>query len=170
MRLRAQTVLVAAGFIILVIALRKDMALAASTTQTDWQQPQQTYQEQPLTQQLEVQRTWTADDVDQAIVGAFADLGARVTAEAFTVARCESGLNPAAHRTETDKSRLIGDRGIFQLNYIHDQRLGLNASNVFDPYTNASKARQLYDEAGSSWKDWGHKGADWGTWNCHKLS
>jgi len=39
------------------------------------------------------------------------------------IAGRESGYRPAAHRTDQNPSEMSGDRGLFQINWIHDDRL-----------------------------------------------
>ena len=65
---------------------------------------------------------------------------------ALAIARCESGLNPEAYNPNNSNGSV--DRGVFQLNSVHDERvesLGLDVWNVED---NIAFARMLYDESG----------------------
>lgn len=100
----------------------------------------------------------------------FNDLGAEVWDQAYTVAECESSLNPQAHRS--DIGRLgSGDHGLFQINHVHQDkldRLGYSWSDMFDPVKNAKIARQVFDE------DRARGGSGWGPWfmteKCHGLT
>lgn len=69
------------------------------------------------------------------------------------IAGRESGYRTEAHRTDTDPSKLSGDRGLFQINYVNDKALmdaGIISSpaDLFDPVTNARAAKFLFDQAG----------------------
>lgn len=71
------------------------------------------------------------------------------------IAGRESGWRPDAHRTDRPKSDLSGDRGLFQINYVHDNaliRAGIinSKSDLFDPVTNARAAYHLYKSSGLS--------------------
>jgi hypothetical protein len=73
--------------------------------------------------------------------------------QATRVARCESGLNPAA------VSPGGGNWGLFQINRVHAGQFqavtGQPWSQVLDPYANARYARWLYNTSGG-----------WGPWAC----
>jgi hypothetical protein len=65
----------------------------------------------------------------------------------------ESRYKTDAHRTDQDKSKLSGDRGLFQINYIHDKNLmqaGIinGKSDLMDPAKNAAAAFYLYKQGG----------------------
>ena len=65
----------------------------------------------------------------------------------------ESGYTTDAHRTDSPKSRLSGDRGLMQINYVHDDALikaGVinSKSDLFDPAKNAAAAFHLYKQGG----------------------
>lgn len=97
-------------------------------------------------------------DVRRAVWMAFGELGVDVFVDMLRIARCESGFDPAAHRTTSNPARLLGDRGLLQMNHVHDGWLASRgvierASDLFDPYTNAWAARQLYDRADGT-GDW----------------
>ena len=67
----------------------------------------------------------------------------------------ESNYTTDAHRTDQKKSALSGDRGLMQINYVHDQGLidaGLinSKADLFDPATNAAAAFHLYQQGGLS--------------------
>lgn len=69
------------------------------------------------------------------------------------IAKRESGWNPAAHRSDQDKSKLSGDMGLFQINYVNwplvSQALGLTSkTQLFDPAINAKAAKLLFDRSG----------------------
>lgn len=80
------------------------------------------------------------------------------------VAPRESGGEPAAHRSSVDKSKLSGDRGLWQINSTWDQQLlaaGIikQKSDLFDPLTNARAAVYVLSKQGrgawsSSSKGW----------------
>lgn len=66
--------------------------------------------------------------------------------KAVAIARCESGLKPDAYNP-TNRNGSV-DRGLFQINSIHDERLeelGLDPWKLED---NVAFARILYDETG----------------------
>lgn len=69
------------------------------------------------------------------------------------IGKRESGYRPAAHRSDRPKSEVMGDRGLFQINYIHDANLraaGIisSPSDLFDPLVNARAARFLFERSG----------------------
>jgi cell wall-associated NlpC family hydrolase len=70
------------------------------------------------------------------------------------IAGRESGYRPEAHRTNTDPEKMVGDFGLFQINYINDtpafrQAIGLtDRSQLLDPEMNAKAAHYLYERAG----------------------
>lgn len=69
------------------------------------------------------------------------------------IGKRESGYDPAAHRTNKDRSLLVGDLGLWQINYTHIPGLrqaGIinGASDLFDPVTNARAAFYLYQKGG----------------------
>lgn len=71
----------------------------------------------------------------------------------LAIAGRESGYRADAHRTNTDPSKLSGDRGLFQINYVNDKALmdaGIirSASDLFDPVVNARAAKFLFDRDG----------------------
>ena len=80
----------------------------------------------------------------------------------------ESRYQTDAHRTDRDKSAISGDRGLFQINYIHDKGLmqaGIinGKSDLFDPAKNAAAAYYLYEKTGGSLSPWA---AGKGGWNA----
>jgi soluble lytic murein transglycosylase-like protein len=84
--------------------------------------------------------------VEDAIATYFGD----VYDKAIRVARCESGLNPAA------VSAGGGNWGLFQINKVHQglvESMGYSWDQILDPYVNAAVARHIYD--GSGWSPWG---------------
>tara|TARA_R110000764_G_scaffold191397_1_gene276618 strand:+ start:54 stop:1142 length:1089 start_codon:yes stop_codon:yes gene_type:complete len=69
------------------------------------------------------------------------------------IGKRESSYKTDAHRTDQPQSKITGDRGLFQINYIHDQRLmdaGIikTKSDLFDPNINARAAFFLYEQEG----------------------
>jgi hypothetical protein len=65
----------------------------------------------------------------------------------------ESSYMPGVHRTDTDRSRLSGDRGLWQINYIWDNQLkaaGIinSPSDLFDPMVNARAAIYVLQHQG----------------------
>lgn len=94
---------------------------------------------QPIVAEVIATTTMTYEEyVIEEILKVFPDAPIMVT-----VARCESGLNPLA-----DRSNLNVDVGLFQINQVHKARLaqlGLDRRNLHD---NLTYARMLYDESG----------------------
>lgn len=69
--------------------------------------------------------------------------------KAIAVARCESGLNPAA---VSPGGRNVG---LFQINTVHRatvQQMGYQWDQMTDPYVNAKVARVLFNSSG--WQPW----------------
>jgi hypothetical protein len=66
----------------------------------------------------------------------------------------ESGYRPDAHRTNTDPAKLVGDFGLFQINYPNDTpalraAIGMtDREQLLDPAVNARAAFYLYQRAG----------------------
>jgi hypothetical protein len=74
-------------------------------------------------------------------------------ADMAAIAFRESSWRPAAHRTDQNPAALSGDRGLFQINYVHDARLiqaGIikSRTDLFDPVTNARAAFWLFQQSG----------------------
>lgn len=74
-------------------------------------------------------------------------------ADMVAIAGRESGYKPDAHRTDQPKSKLSGDLGLFQINYVNwdlvRNALGLTSKEqLFDPLINARAAKVLYDASG----------------------
>lgn len=97
--------------------------------------------------------------IREAAWSAFGDLGIDVYVQSLTVARCEASYNESAHRTTSDAGLVIGDLGLYQINYIHiDWLIAAGVINtkmdLFDPSSNAIAARAIYDRAGGGWGDW----------------
>ncbi len=70
---------------------------------------------------------------------------------AIAIAKCESGLSATAYNPKNKNGSV--DRGLFQLNSVHDaslERMGLDPWDVED---NVEFARHLYDQRGG-WSDW----------------
>jgi len=114
---------------------------------------------------LPVHRSITAE---AAIEAAFKVWGKQAVKEALEVAKCESSLDPLAHRTSLDTPvAFSGDRGLFQINHIHDPELmaeGLidDPADLFDPAVNAAVAAEMY--ASQGWGPWFMSGS------CHGLA
>ena len=105
-------------------------------------------------------------DVRAAAWQAFGRHGIDVYVQSLEIARCESSFRADAHRTTSNPARLIGDRGVWQMNYIHDGVLANHGiierpEDLFDPHTNAQAALFLFERAGNSWQDWVMSG------HCH---
>ena len=70
------------------------------------------------------------------------------------IAGRESGYQPTAHRTNRDPSMMVGDFGLFQINYINDtpalrQAIGMtDRAQLLDPEMNARAAFYLYERGG----------------------
>lgn len=78
----------------------------------------------------------------------------------------ESSYRTDAHRTDRDPSRLSGDRGLFQINYIWDDQLkaaGIinSAADLFDPETNVRAAIYVMNSQGPA--AWGAGPGGWQT-------
>ena len=70
--------------------------------------------------------------------------------QALEIVECESNLDPLAYNPHNQNGSV--DRGLFQINSVHDERLaelGLDPLNIED---NVAYARMLYDEQG--WTPW----------------
>ncbi len=70
------------------------------------------------------------------------------------IAGRESGYEPTAHRTNRDPSQMVGDFGLFQINYINDtpalrEAIGMtDRAQLLDPEMNARAAHYLYERGG----------------------
>jgi hypothetical protein len=78
----------------------------------------------------------------------------------------ESRYKTDAHRTDQPKGKLSGDRGLFQINYIHDNNLvkaGVinGKSDLMDPAKNAQAAYYLYQQGGGSLQPWAAGPGGW---------
>ncbi len=81
-----------------------------------------------------------------------------------SIAGRESGWKADAHRTTANRSSVSGDRGMWQINYVHDPRLAQNgiisANNaagkreLFDVNVNARAAMDVYKNNGSTFNAW----------------
>ena len=69
---------------------------------------------------------------------------------ALAIAKCESGLNPDAYNPKNKNGSV--DRGLFQVNSVHDNRLEALGLDPWNPEDNAVFARMLYEENG--WLPW----------------
>lgn len=91
---------------------------------------------------------------------------------ATAIAGRESGWNPTAHRSTADKSKMIGDRGLWQINYTWDDDLagaGIIPSDtpsgrrsLLDGNVNA-KAAYFVSSSGSNFQPWSYGPGGWGT-------
>jgi hypothetical protein len=64
---------------------------------------------------------------------------------------CESQLNPDAYNPHNNDGSK--DRGLFQINTVHQPALDRQGFDVWDVEDNVAFARQLYDQRGN-WNDW----------------
>jgi len=69
---------------------------------------------------------------------------------AVAIAKRESGNRPNVHGSDQPQARYSGDRGLFQINSVHDANLiraGLiqRSTDLFDPLTNARVAFSFYN-------------------------
>jgi len=85
----------------------------------------------------------TVEEIIREVFGPHAE-------SAIRVARCESGLNPAAI------SKGGGNWGLFQINTAHRSRvarMGFQWEDLLDPAVNSIVAKAIFDEQG--WRPWG---------------
>jgi hypothetical protein len=88
-------------------------------------------------------------------------------ADIVSISYRESRWDPGAHRTDQPKSKLSGDMGLTQINYINwplvSKTLGLTSRDqLFDPVTNFKAAKVLYDANGGSFNQgWGAGPGGW---------
>jgi cell wall-associated NlpC family hydrolase len=81
------------------------------------------------------------------------------------IAGRESHYDPGAHRTNADPGKMVGDLGLFQINYVNDTpsfraALGMtDRSQLLDPEMNARAAFYLYKRAGL--KPWTADNTGW---------
>lgn len=88
-------------------------------------------------------------------------------ATALAIAGRESNWESDAHRTDKPEHLLSGDRGLMQINYVHDPMLfqqGIiqNKRDLFDPRVNA-QAAWILSKSGTDWSPWGFTGSTWGS-------
>lgn len=81
------------------------------------------------------------------------------------LARRESGNRAGVHGTERPQNSLSGDRGLLQINYVHDDRLmrmGVYTSRqqLFDPVVNL-KAAYVLSQQGSNFSPWTAAAGGW---------
>ncbi len=69
---------------------------------------------------------------------------------AIAIATCESGLKPHAYNPNNRNGSV--DRGLMQLNSVHDHKLQAQGLDPWDPEDNIAFARQLYESEG--WRPW----------------
>ena len=65
---------------------------------------------------------------------------------ATAIAKCESGLNIEAYNPNNSNGTV--DRGIFQLNSVHDERVESLGLDPWDVEDNVAFARMLYEDSG----------------------
>ena len=80
---------------------------------------------------------------------------------AVAIAGRESSFNPIAHRSDVDKAKMLGDRGLWQINAGAWNKLLISEGYIkdpldraiFDPWVNAQIAKMIYDRSGnfSAW-------------------
>lgn len=71
---------------------------------------------------------------------------------AVAIAKCESGLNPDAYNDRNTNGSV--DRGLLQLNSIHDPALARLGLDPWDVEDNLEFGRILYDNRGGRFDDW----------------
>ena len=81
-----------------------------------------------------------------------------------SIAGRESGWDPTQHNTTVNRNLVSGDRGMWQINHVHDSRLARNgviSSNtaagkreLFDVNVNARAAMDVYKSYGNNFKAW----------------
>lgn len=101
---------------------------------------------EPQEVQIEVKIIWTQERVEKEIKSTFPEQPEL----AVRVARCESNLHPDAVNRNNPNGTI--DRGVFQINSVHNSRLAKLGLDPFDPIDNIQFARMLYDESG--WLPW----------------
>lgn len=69
---------------------------------------------------------------------------------ALKIAKCESELNPSAVNNRNKNGSV--DKGLYQINSVHDKRVRELDLDLFDTDDNLKIARLLYEEHG--WKPW----------------
>lgn len=79
-------------------------------------------------------------------------------AKMIAIAGRESGYRAGVHGSDAPKERVSGDRGLFQINYVHDSALkkaGIikRSEDLFDPVTNAKAAFWL-SQGGKQLSPW----------------
>lgn len=68
---------------------------------------------------------------------------------ATAIMQAESGCNPTAYNENTNGSV---DRGLFQVNSVHGDKVQYNFAALFNPSTNISIAYRIYQSSG--WSAW----------------
>jgi len=79
--------------------------------------------------------------------------------KAVAIAGRESSYRYNVHASDRPHSELSGDRGLFQINYVHDKNLidaGIirTRADLFDPVINAQAAMFLYKRSGNNFNAW----------------
>ena len=121
---------------------------------------------------------WTRQELSTLSSGAQVALLARkagfptdALVGAVRISERESGWDPKAHRSTADKSKLLGDRGLFQINSgpnhsYDDNRISQgwfnSYSEIFDPLINTQVAYRLFSGQGNKWGPaWGMTAGGW---------
>ena len=86
--------------------------------------------------------------------------------KAVAISKRESGWVPNIHGSDRPQSEYSGDRGLWQINYVHDDGMMRNGiyskrTDLFDPQVNANAAYQLYAQAGGTFKAWTAASGGW---------
>lgn len=72
------------------------------------------------------------------------------SARAIAIAKCESGLKPAAYNPNNPDGTTDG--GLWQINTVHDAELARLGLDKYNPEDATTFARILYERNG--WRDW----------------
>ena len=94
----------------------------------------------------------SAEEVAQVLYGA--GFRGDDLVQMVAIGQRESGYRPEAHRTNTDPAKMVGDFGLFQINYTNDTpamrtAIGMtDRSQLLDPEINARAAFYLYQRGG----------------------
>lgn len=97
--------------------------------------------EEPEVVLIEVKIEWTQERIIEEIKQTFHE----EPEIAVRIAKCESNFNPDALNTRNANGTV--DRGVMQLNSVHDSRLNELGLDPFDPKDNIKFARMLYDDS-----------------------
>lgn len=86
--------------------------------------------------------------------------------QAVAIAKRESGWSPSIHGSDRPQQEYSGDRGLWQINYVHDEgmiRDGVyrQRTDLFDPQVNANAAYRLYARSGGTFAAWTAAAGGW---------